>query len=132
MASQSGLSPVHAPGSSRNYRTAAFGGFATLASLNAVGDGACRLWIEGCYNPHRRHSDLDYLSPIKARVFVSVGRYLLVGTVGSEEWLHSTHGTKIIRAVELKREGRPLAIVSERPWTATLAATSPQPSWIRN
>jgi hypothetical protein len=46
--------------------------------------------------------------------------YLIVGTVGSEEWLHSTHGTKIIRAVELKREGAPLAIVPERAWAERL------------
>ena len=46
--------------------------------------------------------------------------FLIVGTFGSEEWLHSTHGTKIIRAVELKKEGAPLAIISERAWTETL------------
>jgi len=46
--------------------------------------------------------------------------YLVVGTVGSEEWLHSTHGTKIIRAVELKQEGAPLAIVPEKAWVERL------------
>lgn len=46
--------------------------------------------------------------------------YLLVGTFGSEEWLHSTHGTKIIKAVELKKEGKPIAIIAERAWAATL------------
>jgi len=46
--------------------------------------------------------------------------YLVVGTVGSEEWLHSTHGTKIIRAVELKQEGQPLAIVREQAWVEAL------------
>lgn len=42
--------------------------------------------------------------------------YLVVGTFGSEEWLHSTHGTKIIKAVELKQAGKPIAIVTERHW----------------
>lgn len=46
--------------------------------------------------------------------------YLVVGTVGSEEWLHSTHGTKIIRAVELKHEGVPLSIVREQAWVEAL------------
>jgi hypothetical protein len=46
--------------------------------------------------------------------------FLVVGTVGSEEWLHSTHGTKIIRAVELKQEGQPLAIVREQAWVQSL------------
>ena len=46
--------------------------------------------------------------------------YLVIGTFGSEEWLHSTHGTKIIRAVKLKQTGIPIAIVSEKHWTAML------------
>jgi NAD-dependent DNA ligase len=46
--------------------------------------------------------------------------YLLVGTIGSEEWLHSTHGTKIVKAVELKRAGSPIAIVREESWVRTL------------
>lgn len=43
--------------------------------------------------------------------------YLVVGTFGSEEWLHSTHGTKILKAVELRRSGKPIAIVTEEHWT---------------
>ena len=46
--------------------------------------------------------------------------YLIVGTVGSEEWLHSNYGTKIIRAVELKQDGALLAIVPERAWVERL------------
>jgi NAD-dependent DNA ligase len=48
--------------------------------------------------------------------------YLIVGTFGSDEWLHSTHGTKIIRAVELKEKGEPIRIVAERDWTEQLHA----------
>jgi NAD-dependent DNA ligase len=43
--------------------------------------------------------------------------YLVVGTFGSDEWLHSTHGTKIVKAVELRKSGTGPAIVSERHWT---------------
>lgn len=43
--------------------------------------------------------------------------YLVVGTFGSDEWLHSTHGAKIVKAVELKQAGKPIAIITERHWT---------------
>jgi hypothetical protein len=43
--------------------------------------------------------------------------YLIVGTFGSDEWLHSNFGTKIAKAVELKAAGKPLHIVSEQYWT---------------
>jgi NAD-dependent DNA ligase len=43
--------------------------------------------------------------------------YLIVGTYGSDEWLHSTYGRKIIRAVEFKGAGKPIAIVTERHWS---------------
>jgi NAD-dependent DNA ligase len=46
--------------------------------------------------------------------------YLVVGTIGSEEWLHSTHGTKIIKAVELKQAGKPIAIVAERHFVESI------------
>lgn len=48
--------------------------------------------------------------------------YLIVGTFGSDEWLHSTHGTKIIKAVELKEEGGLIRIVTEKDWTEQLDA----------
>jgi hypothetical protein len=39
--------------------------------------------------------------------------YLVIGSVGSDAWVHSTHGRKIERAVELRNAGYPLAIISE-------------------
>ncbi|WP_249583898.1 BRCT domain-containing protein [Pseudomonas viridiflava] len=42
--------------------------------------------------------------------------YLIVGSVGNEQWLHSSYGTKIKRAVELRESGIPIAIVSEEHW----------------
>jgi hypothetical protein len=47
-------------------------------------------------------------------------RYLVIGKIGSRDWIHSSYGRKIERAVELKREGVPLAIVSEDHWAASL------------
>lgn len=46
--------------------------------------------------------------------------YLIVGEIGNEQWLHSTYGTKIKKAVELREGGCPLAIISEQHWQAAL------------
>lgn len=42
--------------------------------------------------------------------------YLVVGSIGNDQWLHSTYGTKIKKAVELREAGAPIAIVSEAHW----------------
>ena len=42
--------------------------------------------------------------------------YLLVGNLGSADWKHSTHGTKILKALEIRRSGSPIAIVAESHW----------------
>lgn len=46
--------------------------------------------------------------------------YLVVGSIGNDQWLHSTYGTKIKRAVELRERGVPIAIVSEEHWQKVL------------
>lgn len=46
--------------------------------------------------------------------------YLVVGEVGNDQWLHSTYGTKIKKAVELRDGGSPLAIISEQHWQKAL------------
>jgi hypothetical protein len=42
--------------------------------------------------------------------------FLVIGTIGSADWLHSTHGRKIEHAVELAGRRHPIAIVSEEHW----------------
>jgi len=42
--------------------------------------------------------------------------FLVVGTIGSTDWLHSTHGRKIEHAMELAGRDHPIAIVSEEHW----------------
>ncbi|BBP62739.1 hypothetical protein PHLH5_02800 [Pseudomonas sp. Cab53] len=42
--------------------------------------------------------------------------YLVVGSVGNEQWRHSTYGTKIMKAVELREAGACIAIVGEDHW----------------
>src|SRR5262245_55994930 len=38
---------------------------------------------------------------------------LVIGAIGSTDWIHSTHGRKIEFAVGLQRQGLPIAIVTE-------------------
>jgi len=50
-------------------------------------------------------------------------RYVVVGSLGSKEWKHGSFGTKIEKAMELKRQGAALAVVKETHWVAALAPT---------
>jgi hypothetical protein len=47
-------------------------------------------------------------------------RYLVIGTVGSRDWFHTTHGRKIEHAVNLREKGVPIAIISEDHWAMSL------------
>ena len=47
-------------------------------------------------------------------------RYLIVGELGSRDWINSNAGRKIEKAVELRANGCGLAIVSERHWITSL------------
>jgi NAD-dependent DNA ligase len=42
--------------------------------------------------------------------------YLVIGTIGSRDWLHSTHGRKIEKAMALAEQGHPIALISEEHW----------------
>ncbi|ERI50505.1 NAD-dependent DNA ligase [Pseudomonas sp. EGD-AK9] len=42
--------------------------------------------------------------------------YLVVGSIGNEQWRHSSYGLKIMKAVELREAGTPIAIVGEDAW----------------
>ncbi|MCF7752113.1 BRCT domain-containing protein, partial [Bacillus subtilis subsp. subtilis] len=48
--------------------------------------------------------------------------YLIIGELGSRDWINSNAGRKILTAVELRDEGHPIAIVSERHWARHLPA----------
>ncbi|MCU9048006.1 NAD-dependent DNA ligase [Pseudomonas aeruginosa] len=39
--------------------------------------------------------------------------YLVVGSIGNDQWLHATYGTKIMEAVKLREAGHGIAIVGE-------------------
>lgn len=46
--------------------------------------------------------------------------FLIVGLIGSSDWIHSTHGRKIEKAVQLRDEGKRIHIVSEEHWVKAL------------
>jgi NAD-dependent DNA ligase len=46
--------------------------------------------------------------------------YLIVGSVGSEVWKHTSFGLKIAKAATYRDEGVPIAIVEESHWTKHL------------
>ena len=46
--------------------------------------------------------------------------YLVVGSVGNDQWRHSSYGLKIMRAVELRESGSPVAIIGEYAWQEAL------------
>jgi NAD-dependent DNA ligase len=47
-------------------------------------------------------------------------RYVVVGSLGSQERKHGCYGTKLDKAMELKRDGAPIVIVKEDTWAAAL------------
>jgi hypothetical protein len=48
--------------------------------------------------------------------------YLVIGTFGSRDWVHTAFGRKIEKAVEYRESGQPIAIVSEDHWATQLPA----------
>jgi hypothetical protein len=56
----------------------------------------------------------------------AVGRttdVLVIGNLGSRDWMQTSFGRKIEMAVQQQRNGRPVAIVSEQHWIACLRAS---------
>lgn len=47
--------------------------------------------------------------------------YLVIGTLASREWGHTSHGRKIEEAVKCRDDGADLLIVSEAQWASALA-----------
>ncbi len=48
--------------------------------------------------------------------------YLVIGEFCSPDWIHTTFGRSIERAIELREQGSNLKIISERCWVDALAA----------
>lgn len=54
-----------------------------------------------------------------------ITNYLVIGSVGSRDWIHSSFGRKIEAALELKEQGQQIAIVSEAHWCTFVTAPVP-------
>lgn len=48
--------------------------------------------------------------------------YLVIGEIGSRDWMHSTHGRKIEKAIEYNEAGHSIVILSEQRWFEQLSA----------
>ena len=46
--------------------------------------------------------------------------FLVIGTFGSRDWVHTAFGRKIEKAVSYREAGVPLRIVAEDHWPSTL------------
>ena len=46
--------------------------------------------------------------------------YLVIGTFGSRDWVHTSHGRKIEEAIECRGKGQEVFIVGEDHWAASL------------
>lgn len=49
--------------------------------------------------------------------------YLVIGTFGSRDWVHTSFGRKIQKAVEYRASGIPLSIVAEEHWVSCVEDT---------
>ena len=50
--------------------------------------------------------------------------YLVIGTFGSRDWVHTPFGRKIEKAVGLRTSGIPIAIVAEDHWAVSTGAAA--------
>jgi NAD-dependent DNA ligase len=46
--------------------------------------------------------------------------YLVIGTFGSRDWVHTSHGRKIETALQYRAKGSSVAIIAEQHWSASL------------
>lgn len=69
------------------------------------------------YGPRKNCEDL--VLERKGKIGSGISKkihYLVIGSIGNQQWLHSTYGTKIKKAVELREAGAQIAIISETHW----------------
>lgn len=61
----------------------------------------------------------DLIAGLHGQSFADVTKdvdYLVIGTLGSKEWSHSSFGRKIEKAVAYQQKGLGIAIISEQRW----------------
>lgn len=50
------------------------------------------------------------------KTVTSSTNFLLIGEIGSRDWIHTTHGRKIEKAIAMAEKGAPIALISEEHW----------------
>ena len=66
----------------------------------------------------------DAIVELGGSVVASPGKdtdYLVIGELCSPDWVHTTFGRSIERAIELKDQGQPIGIISEEHWVNALS-----------
>ncbi len=66
------------------------------------------------------HAAIDARGGIVAASPSEETSYLVIGDLGSRDWVNSNAGRKIERAVQLRQQGYPVAIVTEAHWAESL------------
>ena len=94
--------------------------FDEQAVVSFVGLNFC-VTGEFIYGPRNRvHEAISARGGFIQKGITKKLRYLIVGLRGSDEWKHGSYGSKIMKAVEYRRAGIPLTIVSEDRWSTAL------------
>lgn len=53
--------------------------------------------------------------------------YLIIGALASRDWIGSSHGRKIEKAMEYKEQGHPVTILTEETWIKFISITERKP-----
>lgn len=75
--------------------------------------------LTGRFNTGPRKNVVKFIESLGGAIVETprqAGSILVVGDIGSRDWIHSTHGRKIETAVELREKGHPVSIVPEYHW----------------
>lgn len=91
-----------------------------LPDLSFHGWGYC---LTGRFNTGPRRQCTQFIESLGGIIVETPrksGCVVVVGDVGSRDWIHSTHGRKIETAVSFRSEGHPVSIVPEYHWYEVL------------
>lgn len=78
-----------------------------------------RFCFTGAFNAGTRawcHEQVEQRGGAAAGTITMALDYLVIGDIGNANWLHSTHGRKIEKAIQYNEAGSAIAIVSEEHW----------------
>ncbi|MBB3048934.1 hypothetical protein FHR99_003208 [Litorivivens lipolytica] len=86
-------------------------------------DGLTVCFTGKCLTASRQklHEDAQSRGAIVKRSVSSKLQVLVTGELASRDWVYTSHGRKIEQAIQLKRDGHSLALVSEQSWVDWLS-----------